>query len=365
MRRAAAGAAKPTNRLVVAKYRNIAESLVNGVSVATVDQKLHIHLMAPLGALRTRAVLTNDHEMVSKVDQIFSQLVLVKERKVQTSGKERVTAAERKNINMVIDALLTDSEIESIEPAFVGKLRTVMKERLNQAVSRGDFKLSKKLTDQIKNLEQFEKREPELSPEETEKLMEQYKETQRKLLELQDDLAKDERDLEAGRNEAEMKAEAQFEANLKKYEDDLALFESGKTFVPSRGLKELYEKEAKAYADEQVAEEEFIRKQRMKMEKAEMFEYNKKNERLFEMRYKRLEQTIASRRESLAVFWDQKLNRLRKMKQPDIDNLTRILEGIKHKFRQNGIAIPDDDASSNDVSYNDTSTDSEHKQEHE
>lgn len=341
--------AKSGNRLVLPKYRNIAESLVNGVPVSSIDKKLHIRLMAPLGALRTRAILTGDQEMADNIDKIMSQLVLVKEPPANGGkGRERISPTDRKNINMVIDALLTDSEIESIEPEFVAKLRTVMKERLNQAAARGDFKLSKKLKDLIKSLEKFEKKESELSPEETEKLIQQYKETQKRIQDLKLSLEKDERDLEAGRDEAEMKAEQQFEANLQKYEQDLAVFESGGTFVPSKGLKELYEKEAQAYANEELEEEAFIRKQRMRMEKAEMFEYNKKNERIFAMRYQRLEQSIVARRESIAVFWDQKLNRLRKMKQPEIDNLTRILEGIKRKFRANGVAFPDDD--SDDIS---------------
>ncbi|OHT03743.1 hypothetical protein TRFO_06581 [Tritrichomonas foetus] len=345
-------------------------------SLSDIDSVMHKKLLAPLSALRNQAAIMNDNERKTKIEEIISNLTLFPVKQVLASSdsnnkcysfpikkqnqhiKTRVTPEERRDINKVIDAILTDSEIDTIDPSFIPKMIIVLRERNEKALSMGDLRTSRQIMTQIRKLEKMENNVT-LSPTSSKRLIANYTQIITNINQIKSEFNQHENSFIEQRKSAEDKMIETNNAEIIAFEEKKESLENGESFNPSVKLRELYQREKKA---ENYEEKEYFKKEIEKLENEEMFKYIQQVDRLMKIQKERLTKEFQKRKQIFDDHWKAKFEKIKKSFEKKIETEEQQLNIIKKEMENAGIPLPnlpDTSAETNNIITNNESNNPE------
>lgn len=320
--------------------------------ISSVDSSIHSKLLAPLAAYRNQAIFLKQKDKKELIEQIISGLVLLppppkkKSTKAQESQQRKperkihktikVSPEERQYINKIIDLLLTDSEIDTIDPEFIPKMLIVLKERKQKAQLNADLATSRLIQQQMKKLEKMAN-SPDCNPQAKQKLIDNYIQIVNRVRQLTNEYQNKIKSTLEQKEEAKNKI---IEANNKDviaFEEERESLENGDGFLPSNTLRELYRK---VKIVETFEEKQYLQKQIEEQENTEMYEYLQRTDRLMKNKKERLKKSFYSRKQIFEEQWESKQNKIKTHYDQLIAQEKLQLETMKKRLINAGIEPP-------------------------
>lgn len=332
----------------------IAKSLIEKkCSIESIDPMIHQMLLIPLSTYRNQAIFLNQQKRKQYIDEIISKLNLTpncanqiknqrkKKTMVNNTHKRpnqnhiKVNCQERKYINSIIDALLTDSEIATIDPTFIPKMLIVLKERKQKATVNKDFKTIKQIQKIISMLEK--KKSEKENNDFSQQLINDFEKIFTKINQInQAYIAQIELMNKQKEDSINKLIESNFHEALE-YEEEKESLGNGKGFLPSLALRELIRKSKCA---KNVEENRHYQKQIEEMENREMFDYLQRTDKLLKIKKERLQKTFENREKLLEEQWKVKFNKLDIQYRNQMAQERKQLDSIRQKKKRLGIDPP-------------------------
>lgn len=331
----------------------IATQLVeNKRDLSSVDSSIHSKLLAPLASYRNQAIFLKQDQKKNYIEKIISELILIPplpknktkkaqdfkprqhEKKVYTTIK--VSPEERQYINKIIDLLLTDSEIDTIDPDFIPKMLIVLKERKQKAQLNADLSTSRLIQQQIKKMEKMAN-SADCNPQAKQKLIDNYNQILNRVRQLRIEYQSKIKSTLEQKEEAKNKIIEANNNDVIAFEEERESLENGDGFLPSITLRELYRK---VKIVETFEEKQYLQKQIEEQENSEMYEYLQRTDRLMKGKKERLKKSFHARKQIFEEQWESKQNKIKTHYDQLIAQEKLQLETMKKRLINAGIEPP-------------------------
>lgn len=317
--------------------------------LSSVDSSIHSKLLAPLAAYRNQAVFLKQDQKKQFIESIISELILLppsqkkvtknlqdsqprkREKKVYTTIK--VSPEERQYINKIIDLLLTDSEIDTIDPDFIPKMLIVLRERKQKAQLNADLTTTRQIQQQMKKLEKMAN-STDCSPQAKQKLIDNYNQILSRIHQLKNEYQSKMKTTLEQKEEAKNKIIEANNNDVIAFEEERESLENGDGFLPSNMLRELYRK---VKIVETFEEKQYLQKQIEEQENSEMYEYLQRTDRLMKNKKERLKKSFYARKQIFEEQWESKQNKIKTHFDQLIAQEKVQLETMKKKLLNAGI----------------------------
>ena len=329
------------------EIHQLAQSIIEGkCSLDSVEPSKHKSLLAPLSAFRNQALFLQNEDEMKRIEGIISQLILIPSKKKVTSSKPininlqsnnncklKITADERNQMNKIIDSLILDSEIDTINQSFIPKLLSVIKERNSKALSNGDYNTSERLQSQIRKLEKMKGNNVK-PPSNSTQTLELYNRIRDTLKQKYEDYENKKIEMIQQRKHDEIELNEKNKQDIVSFEDEKESLENGDGFTPSQNLSKLYQKLKLAKT---LQERDYIQRRVEKLENTEMLQYIAYTDNLIKEKKEKLIQSFEEEKHHLHEKWNEKLNNLYKqfIKDKYVDELQ--FETVKKRMKNSGI----------------------------
>lgn len=344
----------PREPLVSDEAHIIATQLVEKKrNLSSIDSSIHPKLLAPLAAYRNQAIFSKQEQKKCFIEKIISELILIPpfQKNITSTASEssrqhekkahmtiKVTPEERQYINKIIDLLLTDSEIDTIDPDFIPKMLVVLKERKQKAQLNADVTTSRQIQQQMKKLEKMAN-SPDFNSQTKQKLIDNYNQILSRIQQLRYEYQDKIRSTLEQKEEAKNKIIEANNNDVIAFEEERESLENGDGFLPSITLRELYRKVKIVESSE---EKMYLQKQIETQENAEMYEYLQRTDHLMKSKKERLKKAFYARKQLFEEQWESKQNKIKTQYDQLIAQERLQLETMKKRLINAGIEPPQD-----------------------
>ena len=323
-----------------------------------------------LSAVRHQAMLGNNRARQKRADNLISEITMlrnrpkpkpqpqarwtprtIKLRKPQPSptaqGPVTMTDSERRAMNEIVDHLLQGHEIDTIEADAIPKLYHILKIRKVMAIDDGSYNDAKIID---KNMTVLVKMQSQLIAEQgqtAEKVVveqkvlgvaqnidEAIKRAQRRMGRLQNDLEREEAEINEMRAKCEANIFATLEDMANELEGEKRELEMGFAFRPSKRLLEMREEEARLARNSFFDEAAVARRRADQKEILERKEFDRKNRTAIERKEKKFNEESEAKIRCSNEFFAQKLEKLRLAARKDINTIKREIQSLKERFKR-------------------------------
>ena len=349
----------------------LAEDLMNGnQEVSSLSESDYQSAIQGLSAVRHQAMLGNNRARQKRADNLISEITMlrnrpkpkpqpqarwtprtIKLRKPQPSptaqGPVTMTDSERKAMNEIVDHLLQGHEIDTIEADAIPKLYHILKIRKVMAIDDGSYNDAKIID---KNMTVLVKMQSQLIAEQgqtAEKVVveqkvlgvaqdidEAIKRAQRRMGRLQNDLEREEAEINEMRAKCEANIFATLEDMANELESEKRELEMGFAFRPSKRLLEMREEEARLARHSFFDEAAVARRRADQKEILERKEFDRKNRTAIERKEKKFNEESEAKIRCSNEFFAQKIEKLRLAARKDINTIKREIQSLKERFKR-------------------------------
>lgn len=163
--------------------QEIVNKIIKTGDISKIDKSLYPDLISPLSKARRRAVMRQDSVQAKRIDLILSRLKTQpapakkapipkkqnNSHEVPKTRKNSLSAKDKAVYNKIIDGLLKNRKIDSIDPSSINKLRIVLKERIGVTTALNDYATARKLNKILEDVIEISKKQELYIPRPTPK----------------------------------------------------------------------------------------------------------------------------------------------------------------------------------------------------